>query len=285
MYKKTIIIVVIASITIILTGLLLWNALQENVFFHPWHDAEAYKALQSISEFKEVTIEKDKTKLSGWFWNMQGTESPSPLIIFFTGNAQNSSNTMYNYYHSDDIKEVFHGYNLLIVDYPGYGLSIGKPSDESMFAASDVVFEYAENLPYVQKDSIVIMGYSIGTGVATYCASQHDACALVLVAPYDTALSLYNDAINSFHGSTESLAKYKFNSLDYAKKVTEETLIFTSKDDEVINYTHSVNLSKEFVNLKDVVIFEGINHNGYFSNSDFLNQLKEFLERYLPDVC
>ena len=47
------------------------------------------------------------------------------------------------------MKNVFDGYNLMIVDYPGYGMSKGKPSDDSMFVASKYIFEYASNMEEV----------------------------------------------------------------------------------------------------------------------------------------
>ena len=64
----------------------------------------------------------------------------------------------------------------------------------------------------VDKDNIVIMGYSIGTGVASYCASTNEANGLILLAPYDNALSLYNDAIDIFHGLLKKITKYSFDS-------------------------------------------------------------------------
>ncbi len=270
-----IIIIVIVLAAILLIG---WNKLQEYFFFHPWNDLTSYRKLQKLDEFQEIVIKNEEVNLSGWFWNLQKTEGPAPLVIFFTGNAQNSSNTMYHYYESGKMKDVFGGYNLMIVDYPGYGMSKGKPSDDSMFVASNYVFEYASNMQEVDKDKIVIMGYSIGTGVATYCASKNAASGLILVAPYDKALSLYNDAIDSFYGPMESLAKYRFDSVTYAKDVQEPTIIFTSKGDEVISYKHSLSLAEKFPELKDVVILEGVDHNGYFSRKEVLEGIRGFLE-------
>ena len=217
--------------------------------------------------------------MSGWFWNIGNKEGKNPLVIFFGGNAQNSSNTLYNYYQSGTMKKVFGNYNLLLIDYPGYGMSKGKTSDDSMFIASKYIFEYATKMNEVNIDNIVIMGYSIGTGVASYCASENDASGLILVAPYDKALSLYNDAIDSFHGSVASFAKYSFDSSTYAEKVTEPTLIFTSKKDEVINYKHSLDLAGHFSELDDVVILENVNHNGYFSQTEVLNTITDFLNK------
>lgn len=277
MKKKIIyVLIFIVSIIVLIIG---WNKLQEYIFFHPWNDIISYKKLQEIDEFKEIKIKNDEVNLSGWFWNIGNKEGKNPLVIFFGGNAQNSSNTLYNYYQSGTMKNVFGNYNLMLIDYPGYGMSKGKPSDDSMFIASKYIFEYATKMSEVNIDNIVIMGYSIGTGVASYCASENDASGLILVAPYDKALSLYNDAIDSFHGSVASLAKYSFDSSTYAENVTEPTLIFTSKKDEVINYKHSLDLAGHFSKLDDVVILENVNHNGYFSQIEVLNTITDFLNK------
>ena len=277
MKKKIIyVLIFIVSIIVLIIG---WNKLQEYIFFHPWNDMISYKKLQEIDEFKEIKIKNDEVNLSGWFWNIGNKEGKNPLVIFFGGNAQNSSNTLYNYYQSKTMKDVFGNYNLLLIDYPGYGMSKGKPSDDSMFIASKYIFEYATKMNEVDIDNIVIMGYSIGTGVASYCASENDASGLILVAPYDKALSLYNDAIDSFHGSVASLAKYSFDSSTYAENVTEPTLIFTSKKDEVINYKHSLDLAGHFSKLDDVVILDDVNHNGYFSQTEVLNTITNFLNK------
>ena len=279
--KKKIKIVYIVIIVLIFVILLLigWNKLQDWMFFHPWNDLTSYRKLEKIDEFKEIKIENEKVNLTGWFWNIQNKEEKAPLVIFFTGNAQNSSNTLYNYYSSGRMKSVFGKYNLMVIDYPGYGMSKGKPSDDSMFVASNYIFEYATQMEEVDKDNIVIMGYSIGTGVASYCASIKDANGLILVAPYDKALSLYNDAIDSFHGSIESLAKFSFDSATYAESVKEPTLIITSKSDEVINYKHSLDLAGHFSELDDVVILEGVNHNSYFLQDEVLVGITNFLNK------
>ena len=272
-YIKSIIIISVLLLVILLG----WYKLQEYLFFHPWNDLKAYKELQKIDEFKEIEIKNDEVNLSGWFWNIQNSNSPAPLVIFFIGNAQNSSNTLYNYYKSGIMKKVFGSYNLMIVDYPGYGISKGKPSDDSMFIASNYVFDYAKNMSEVDNNNIVIMGYSIGTGVASYCASKNNANGLILIAPYDKALSLYNDAVDSFHGSLTSLTRYSFNSASYAESVDEPTLIITSKADEVINYSHSLDLAGHFSELKDVIILEEVKHNGYFAQNRVLNEIQDFL--------
>ena len=226
-----IIFVIVALIFLLIFSLLY---IQEGIFFTPWHDSKSYNALSQTENFEELNITNGNKKISGWIrYNV--TKKPAPLLIYFGGNQQNSSNAFFNFLKTDSYK-YFDGYNMIMADYPGYGLSDGKPSDKTMFESALKVYDYAYNLDYVDKNNIVILGYSIGTGVATYVASQRNVNGLMLIAPYDEALSLYNNAINIFHGPLKALAKYKFDSLYYSQSVTASPLIITSYDDEVINY-------------------------------------------------
>lgn len=170
----------------------------------------------------------------------------------------------------------------MIIDYPGYGLSDGKPSDKTMFDSALKVYDYASQLDCVAEDNIVVLGYSIGTGVATYVASQRNVNGLILVAPYDEALSLYNDTVNIFHGPLKLLARYKFNSIYYAQNVTVSPLIITSYDDEVISYKFSLNLAEYFNNIdKTIVLDNNVKHNDYFSQEDVLRNIYDYLQNRL----
>lgn len=258
----------------ILFSIAVWN-IQPNMFFHPWHDADSYNRLMAESEFEKIVIQHDEAELHGWL-KINNPEKNNPLVIFYGGNAQNSSNTCTTFL--DDERYVnFGSYNFLCVDYPGYGLSDGEPSDESMFDAALRIYDYACQLDNVDPNNIVVIGYSIGTGSATYVASQRDVSGLILVAPYDRALSLYNSVLDIFHGPLKMLARYEFNSIGYAPNVNVQPLIITSKADEIINYELSLNLSKSFKDDPKLLILDGIGHNYYFSNEIVWENIYDYL--------
>ena len=111
---------------------------------------------------------------------------------------------------------------------------------------------------------------------------MNEVKGLILIAPYDQVLSLYNNAINIFHGPLKLLAKYKFDSLSYSKNIDTEVQVITSYDDEVISYKFSQNLSDNFKNHKDIIVLDNnVKHNGYFSQNIVLNTIKEFLSERL----
>lgn len=272
MVKQMIKVLISTTIITLIIVIIFILQIQQYIFFHPWHDQKSYNVLSNDKNFKEISINNDGKTLHGWLYNQHKNE---PLIIFFGGNAQNSSNTILTFLNNNTF-QYFDNYNFLMIDYPGYGLSEGKPSDTTMFEASEKIYEYAKTLD-IDKNNIIIMGYSIGTGVATYVSSKKDIKALILIAPYDEALSLYNSNVNIFHGPLKILAKYKFESYKYAKKVNAPALIITSKSDEIINYNFSLNLSKHFKNLDTTLILEDTYHNDYFSNKETLDTIKIYL--------
>ena len=254
--------------------------MQKRAFFHPWHDETSYNELKLIEDVEEIKIDNDGKVISGWLkYNVE--DEVAPLVIFCGGNAQNSSNTCLNYKIADRYK-YFEGYNVLMFDYPEYGLSDGKISDKTMLDSVLKVYDYAKNLECVDNENIVVLGYSIGTGAATYLASQRDVSGLILVAPYDDTLSLYNDFLDIFHGPLKLLARYRLESMEYAKSVKVSPLIFTSYSDEIIDYNFSVNLSKHFRSLEELVILdEGVTHNYYFIQDVVLNKVHQYLQNRL----
>lgn len=276
MNKKIILIPIIIFLIIIITFISVVLYIQPSFFFYNWHDEESYNNLQSEESFEEIKIDNNGKLLNGWL-KYNTNNQPAPLVIFFGGNAQNSSNTCYNF-QKNDIFKYFENYNVMIIDYPGYGLSEGITSDKTMFNAALKIYDYASNLECVDKDNIVVLGYSIGTGVATYLSSQRDVNGLILISPYDEALSLYNATFNIFHGPLELLARYKFASIKYAQNVTTSPLIITSYDDEVINYTLSLNLATYFKTVDKTIVLENIRHNDYFLQQEVLTNIHQYLQ-------
>lgn len=250
---------------------------QPYAFFYPVHDEKSYEELKNLPRFEEIIIENGDETLSGWLRYTNDRAETSPLIIMFGGNMQNSSNTCM-WFTRENIFDRFSEYNFLIVDYPEYGLSTGKVSEKTMFEAGLKIYDYATSLNCVDSENIVILGFSIGTGVANYVASERNSNGLILVSPYDRALSLYNNAVNIFHGPMKLLMRYKFDSISYAQKIDVSPLIVTSVDDEVISYKFTENLATYFKNVEEYLCIEKANHNDYFSREEVLNSIEKYLE-------
>ena len=81
------------------------------------------------------------------------------------------------------------GYGLLSVSYRGYGGSSGSPTQSGLLQDGEAAYWEARARGY-DGDRIVLMGASLGTGVAIATAVTHEVAALVLEAPYLSALDI-----------------------------------------------------------------------------------------------
>ena len=107
-----------------------------------------------------------------------------PLILYFHGNAGALVDRVPRF-------RMFtaSGYGVLAVSYRGYGGSTGSPTENGLMQDGEAAYRGARARGY-DGDRIVLMGASLGTGVAITLAATHEAAALVLEAPYLSALDV-----------------------------------------------------------------------------------------------
>ncbi|MCR5187089.1 MAG: prolyl oligopeptidase family serine peptidase [Clostridia bacterium] len=279
--KVLIVVLVLVLIIVVLSiiPLSLWIA-QPSVFFGPSHDKESYSKLHQIDGFEEIKIDINNRLIDGWIYHnvKDASKNPKPLVIYYGGNMQNSSKTCLNYYNND-IFEFFDNYNFLMVDYPEFGLSDGSLTQKTMFENAVAVYDYASNLDYVDANNIVIMGYSIGSGIANYVASSRNVSGLIILAPYDELRSLYNEHLNIFYGPIRKIIRYDFKSYEYAKNIKVAPLVITSYDDEVISYKYADNLVNYYDDIYYYKILDNdVKHNDYISQKEVLLKIEEYLQ-------
>lgn len=101
-----------------------------------------------------------------------------PVMLFFHGNAGShfSRIPIYQQLAAD-------GAGVLAASYPGYGGNPGSPSEASLHAAAQAHYEWliARNIAPKQ---VVLVGESLGSGVATRLATEKSAAGLILLAAY-----------------------------------------------------------------------------------------------------
>ncbi len=101
-------------------------------------------------------------------------DDTKPLILYFHGQGG------FRPAHFKDFVE--HGYGVMAYAYRGYHGSGGSPNEADILKDAEAIYEKARDS---RPARIVVMGESIGTGVATILASRREEAALVLDSPYD----------------------------------------------------------------------------------------------------
>jgi len=88
------------------------------------------------------------------------------ILVYFHGNAEDLG---YSYEFASSLRK-FLALNLLVVEYPGYGLYRGHPNSDQILADADSVYEFIRKKLNVPPKDIILFGRSIGSGPACYLA-------------------------------------------------------------------------------------------------------------------
>lgn len=164
------------------------------------------------------------------------------------------------------------GYDIYISDYRGYGKSSGEITSESQLCSdADSIYSYFAS-KYDPK-AIVIAGYSIGTGLASYLASTRECKTLILEAPYSSLSALADEKLPLL---PEWVKKYKFRSDLTIEKVTCPVYIFHGTADRLIPYRHS-EILKKYSPKAHLYALPGLGHNAINESDLFRAELSQIL--------
>jgi uncharacterized protein len=126
---------------------------------------------------------KDGTPLAGWLLRSNATRVPAGSrsgLLWFYGNGENIAAIW-------PVLKEFQppGFDLLVVDYPGYGASGGRATEERVYEAADLAYDAMSTR--VDPSRIFVYGRSLGSAVATHIAATHAVRGLILESPFTNA--------------------------------------------------------------------------------------------------
>jgi len=160
--------------------------------------------------------------------------------------------------------------HVLVVEFPGYGLCPGKPSEDSLDSAADVCFRYVREVLQVAPADIIVMGRSMGAAVALSLAEKFYFGGLVLIAPF---LSL-RDALGQYTGAkmSEVMLDELFCSKEKIKSVKVPTLVIHGQKDRLIDSSQGKQLYDLCESRKKLFVCpEELGHNDdLLSDPEFL---------------
>ncbi len=269
--KHKIISIFISVVLLLIISILFIVNTQDLFIFYPNYYDGAEQILIETDKYKKIVIETNGTRLDGWF---NYIDDNAYTIIYFGGNAQSSA-IFFAEQNSANWDE-FGEYNFVMVDYPGYGLSNGIPNEESIFSMSLTVFDYVSNLENINQQKIIVMGFSLGTGVATYVSENREFSKLILISPYTSMLDVFNSKVPIFYGFMENYFNNKFDSFSRINEINEDTLIIYSKSDEVIDYSFSETLGNALIDCQ-LYSVDNESHNSILYTNEVVVRIKDFI--------
>lgn len=243
---------------------------QDTLLFHPRPGTKAQLTnfLQHYPNADTISFGmSDHNRICTYLIKDSGMIKP-PLIIYFGGNAEDVS-------HVVSKKKYFPHASLLLVNYRGYGQSSGNPSEKTMFSDAIGVYDHIIKHLDIDPEKIVVVGRSIGTGIATYMASQRPVKAVVLITPYESMSAVASEKYPFV--PIGLLIKHPFESEKYARQINAPVLALIAAQDAVIPKHHAYKLLESWKGPTQFLELEADHHTIMGDNAAW-KRIEEFVK-------
>ena len=247
---------------------------QEKLLFHPRpiHPTTKQTLLERFPQGEVRLSTSDRRQLHGWLVHgATSTPGKKPLLLYFGGNAEEISEFILAE------ASMFPTWSVLSLNYRGYGESQGKPGEKGLFGDARHIYDWATQQPDIDPEQVVVMGRSLGTGVAVYLASKRPVSGVVLISPYDSirgiAQGLYPYAPVTW------LLKHPFDSLARAPMIRAPMLMLVAEKDTIIPPPHSRRLAQAWGGPHTEKVISGEGHNSITFGTAYHETIWAFLEQ------
>jgi pimeloyl-ACP methyl ester carboxylesterase len=211
--------------------------------------------------------------LRGWLVHGD-VRDRAPLIIYFGGSGSESSHVLGK-------ARLLAPWSVAMMNYRGFGQSTGEPTPGRALADALLVYDRLIQRPDVDASRIVVMGYSLGTGMAVHLAGQRPTMGVVLFAPYDS-LKLVNPGQSAIYDPLQPMMKRYFASIDIAPQIDAPLLVLVGSQDVVFPPEVGRRLAGAWGGPVQIEVYEGEGHTMSEYNEASWQDVKTFLEMLPP---
>lgn len=269
------------------TGLLVVTLLLitgcSNLFFHP--QKTLLRTPENLGiEFNTLSIpSSDNVQLHGWLLRTPGELQGT--VLFFHGNAENISTHINSVYWLTEF-----GYQVVLVDYRGYGKSTGTPFIEG--ALNDVVFtaRHVLNNNLTQDKPVFVLGQSLGAALAITAFAEaddltHQVDGYIFEAAFADYQQIARDALSKswltwvLQYPLSWTVTSSYAPQDHIAALKDIPVLFIySKDDEIIPIHHYHQLNDALNSKSSYLIQSHDRHIRTFNYAIYRQQLIQFLQ-------
>lgn len=241
--------------------------LQDRILFHPEQRAKDEK-WEFNAPHREINVPFNDSANMNVVQFMAG-DTPRGVVLYFHGNRKNIG--WYAQYARNFTKN---GYEVWMIDYPGYGKSTGSLTEDRLYAYAEQLYKLA--LPRFTPDQIVLYGKSMGTGIAAWLATRKNCQRLILETPYYSMRSLVQHYLPVYPVSR--MIHYNLPTFEYLPLTIVPVTLLQGTDDGVIPYSNARRLAPLLKKEDEFVTIAGGSHNNLNDYPQFHRTLDSLLQ-------
>lgn len=239
---------------------------QEKFIFKPEKLPQNFQYKYDVP-FKEINFDPEPgVRINGLHFNVK---KPKGLVLYFHGNSRSIKG--WAKYARDFYR---FGYDVVLVDYRGFGKSTGKRSEREMLKDMQFVYDtLAVNMP---EHHIIVYGRSMGSGFASKIASDNKPRYLILDAPYYSFLKVAERLMPIL--PHRWLLRYHLRTDRWIRHVNCHIYILHGTRDFLIPIKHSEKLKQIMPGKITLIRIKGGGHNNLPSFNEYHNFLRDILQ-------
>ena len=196
-------------------------------------------------------------------------DNPLGLVLYFHGNTRSIKG--WAKYAKDFFR---YKYDVVLVDYRGFGKSTGKRSEKDML--KDMQFVYDTLAAQYTEHHIIVYGRSLGSGFASKIASDNKPRYLILDAPFFN----FTKAIERFLPilPIRFLLRYHLRTDKWIRHVNCHTYILHGNKDWLIPISNSKKLQAINPGKITLITIDGGGHNNLPTFNEYHNFIRDILQ-------
>jgi fermentation-respiration switch protein FrsA (DUF1100 family) len=229
--------------------LLIGMNLEESLLYFPTRELAASPRDYGLEAEDLRPTAEDGVALFGWWIRGEGRRA----VLFFHGNAGNAADRL-------DRAKILHdrfGLDVFLVDYRGYGLSGGSPSEAGLARDARAIYEAARARGF-PPERIVPFGESLGSAVAVGLAAERPCGGVLLETPF---LSVRAMARRHYPFVPGVLIRTRFDNEARIAEVAAPKLFLVAENDEIVPPDHGRRLFELAPPPKTLYVIPGAHHN------------------------
>jgi len=244
--------------------------LQKRVIYHPARELELTPDRIGLT-YEDVFLEtSDGIAIHGWY--VPAPEARTALL-FLHGNAGNISHRL------DNVARLHErGITVFIIDYRGYGLSRGTPSEQGLYADARAALSFLRKRAAASRQGVAVFGRSLGGAVAVDLCSQETCPRLILESTFTSAADMAREIFPLL--PLGRLLPERFDSESKIRAVRAPLLQFHGTRDSVVPYRLGEKLFRAAPGPKRFIPIPGAGHNDTYERAGpgYFEAIREFLE-------
>jgi pimeloyl-ACP methyl ester carboxylesterase len=210
-------------------------------------------------------------------WWIPAEQAAAPTLLYLHGNKNNIGHHIENIKHLHDA-----GYNLLLVDYRGYGKSTGGvPNESKMYEDAESAWNFLLQQRHLDPRQTFIYGHSLGGAIGIDLAVHHPEAAGLIAESTFTSMRAMAEMEYPWL-PVDLLLNQRFDSLDKVGKLKVPVLYIHGTWDKRTPFQMSQQLYESSPQPKQIKLIEGGEHDNSSTIGmlEYRAMLNEFIQSH-----